>query len=262
MAKTAEKPSSTRAIVPVAPTVADDLVREIESLSSEQIRSELARSLAHTAAHFLRSAMLVKVLEDRGEDLSDLRIGLLGYLRRIACGQVLPEVVVRFAEYPLLIQRVSVLPLQDQQKLAAGEPVLLSVFGPDGAITRRMVDPIRMTREQIVQVFAKDRIRSEGEQALLLEDRRLRPAPKAKSLGRVRADRERGGLVLGRTFVETAEVVCALAELAGEDDDAPRDKSLLVKLSEAEHAALWKTAGPTKSMSELARNAMRAAGLI
>lgn len=237
-------------------------------LGTADLLRELAVQLRHTAESMMRLAWIVRILEDRGEDLSGLRLPLINHLRRIAHGQVLPELVVRFAAQPGLLNRVALLPIPDQQRLAAGESVRLVVLRetPDGrrVTDHRMVDPSKLTQEQIWQVFGQDRIRSEAEQVLYLEDRVMRPATTPTPRGRVRPDPARGELVVNRSFVPKAEIVEALARLhEGTDETSPLEATFMVQLTAEEHRRLKVAAaqGDT-TMAALVRNALRAAGLI
>ena len=253
-------------IIPAPATLA----AQLKDIPSPKLKAMLADQLRLTAEHLLRLAWIVRVLEERGEDLSDLKLGLLPYLRQIAFGQVLPEVVVRFASSPMLLGRVAALPEPDQRRLASGEAVKLVVSGPDGqGFTHRLLDPAKMTRDQITVVFAKDHVRSESEQVALLEDRRTRPVQAGRvRYGKARPDRVRGGLVVHRTFVSQADVLQALGGLRSDaaptPPDADEDRSpLVVQLASEEHRRLKVAAAQGDvSMAELVRNALRAAGLI
>ena len=120
-------------IVIASPDEPDDF----ERLSSEELRRELARCLTLTAQNLLRMAHLVRVLESRGEDLEGLKIGMVGHLRDIANGTLLPEAVVRFAPRATVLRRIRLLPLAVQRKMAAGESVLLVVYDEAGQRTHR-----------------------------------------------------------------------------------------------------------------------------
>jgi hypothetical protein len=188
--------------------------RSISAMTTEELREELARGLRLTADSLLRLAIIVKTLEERGEDLSGLRIGLLHHLRRIACGQVLPEIVVRYAGMPSLISVIGSLPLPDQRKLADGGSVELAVYAADGSITYRMADPLTMTRQQASQVFARDHIRSQAEQVLILEQQRSRAKGKTpQKIGDLRIDKELGGVFVGRKFIPLADLAAAVNAL-------------------------------------------------
>jgi hypothetical protein len=168
----------------------------------------LVNCLSLTAKNMMNAAIIVVEMERRGEDVEGLKISLLHHLRKVACGQLLPEIIVRFAGSPLLIGCIGNLPISSQRKIADGEPVLMSLPGADN---HRMVDPLTMTRSQISIVFARDHIRTHAEQLVLLDHRKQQAAkPIPESIGKVRIDRERGGIVVGRTFVPKCDVLAAI----------------------------------------------------
>lgn len=182
--------------------------------TTEQLREELVRTLGLTASNLARMAQIVRVLEERGEDLEALHIGLLHHLRRIAYGQVLPEVVVRFAGRPFLIKVIGNLPIPDQCRIAAGEPVAMATTDPVGVTTHRMVDPYIMTPGQAAQVFAADHIRDLSEQAVILDQKRSRKSARMPDrIGQLRIDKERGGVMVGRYFVPQVDLAAALSIL-------------------------------------------------
>lgn len=234
----------------------------LATLSTPQLRTELADALGATAAQLARLACIVRLLEDRGEDLSTIRLGpMLTYLRRIAHGQLLPEVVVRFSSARLAMGKVSALALPDQRRLADGGGVELVVRRENG-FDRRMADPAALSGAQLHQVFADGKIRSESEQIVYLEgrERESRPLPQ---VGKARADRARGGLLVGRIFVSQGDILAALSQLRDDESSGPEEQKLVVNLNEVEHRRIKVAAARgNTSMSDLARNALRAAGLI
>jgi hypothetical protein len=239
----------------------------VRTMTTDELRAELSRALQMTADHLRRVAAVVRTLEERGEDLAGLKIGLMPYLRQIAYGQVLPEIVVRYAESPLLVRQISQLPMPDQERLAKGEPLPLAVQRAGEPPDHRMVDPVYLRRDQITLVFARDHIRTVEEQIVILENRPARDGRadgKSTSRGRVRADRKRGGVTIGRVFAPAVDVVTALSDLRGDDsDEGERTKTVPVPLSDEEHRRLKTRSAETDvPMTDLIRRALRAAGLI
>lgn len=226
----------------VIPVVEGDFPerQEFLAMSTDELRVELTRSLDMTAQSLRRLALIVRTLDERGIDLSDLKLGLLTYLRQIAYGHVIPEVVVRFAEAPSLIQRIAALPAPDQRSLAGGEPVDLVVREADGSFGRRRADPLKMTGQQIYQVFGRGRLRDEAEQILYLQGRKEETASAkspAKKVGRVTVDGKRGGIRVGKVFVPAGDAIKALAELresGPSEPDAERDTPVTFKVTELE----------------------------
>jgi hypothetical protein len=190
----------------------ESLLAHFQSLSTEDLKRSLVLQLEMSANTLLHTAYLVRVLEERGEDLSGLKIGLIHHLRKIACGQLLPEVVVRFAGKPSLIALIGNLPLAEQRRLADGEHVRLVVYDQaTGQRTHRMADPLALTPRQVAQVFARDHVRRDDEQALLLDERRERAAqPVPETVGKLKLDRERGVAILGNHVIPLADLELAV----------------------------------------------------
>ena len=167
-----------------------------------------------TADGLRRMAAIVRVLEERGEDLRELRVGLVVYLRRIAYGQLLPEVVVRYAESPAVLRRISELALPDQRRLLADErPIELLVPTATGGTEIVRVSPARLTRAQIGQVFDGAKIRTPGEQAAIVGAGA--DASPTRRRAKVRVDRRTRELRVGKARVPIAAVLQALADAAG-----------------------------------------------
>jgi hypothetical protein len=99
----------------------ENLTTQLRAMSTEQLKQELTDRLGLTAESLLRTACLVALLEERGEDLSGLRIGLIDHLRKIALGTLLPEIVVRFAGNGRMIRRIGELGIVEQRRILAGE---------------------------------------------------------------------------------------------------------------------------------------------
>lgn len=238
---------------------------DLAALPTDALRAELAQQMTVTAQHLQRLASIVAELERRGEDLSELKVGMLGYLRRIAAGQLHPDAVVRYLDYPMLLNRVATLPVTDQERLATGEPIKLVVWR-EGKTETRMMDPIKLTRDQVSQVFGPGAIRDEVGQIAVLESRFARPEQHAKptTTGKCRADRKTGTVRVGRYVVPASDLVAALADLRDEGEDtADADKTIPVMLTETQHRKLRvRAAEGGKSMADLVRTALRASGLI
>ena len=241
----------------------------LSRLTVEELRRDLARSLRMTAESLVRLALIVRSLETRGEDLSDLKIGLMPYLRQIAYGQVLPEIVVRYAERPMLVRAIAALPWPDQEHLSNGGKVPLAIRREDGSLDHRLVDPLHMDRKQVVQVFSRGRIRSPEEQivAMQSEPRPPKISP-VESIESIKIDRRRGGLVIGRRFHKPAVIVQALSLLASspesdDGDDEIRTQAVAIKLTTEEHDRLRRVAVESHSTQiTLVRRALRVSGLI
>jgi hypothetical protein len=96
------------------------LKASLEGLTTEELRAELVNLLGLTAQNLLRLAMVVDVLRDRGEDLSAINRGFVKLLAAIACGKLLPEIVVMFAGNSRMLALVAKLPVKEQQAIVEG----------------------------------------------------------------------------------------------------------------------------------------------
>jgi hypothetical protein len=136
---------------------------------------ERPRLAAHGPVSAQETAQLaeqVRLAEARGVDFSPVSHGTLNHLRRIARGDELPEVAANFlfTGRRALAHRIGKLALPEQQRLVSGGKVAL-VVSEGRRRTSRMVDPLDLIGHQISQVFAADHVRTEDEQAAVIEGR-------------------------------------------------------------------------------------------
>ena len=194
---------------------------QLMEMSVPELRRKLTECLSRTVDELKEAANIVRALEEKGEDLSDLRSGLFNYLRLIAYDQLLPEVVVRFAGSPALMRNVAALPLPDQKRLADGGQIELAVRRGTKFDTRN-VAPVDLNKEQFHQVFAGGRIRSVQEQMAQLE---ARPEPEEPEViitrpSRITSDPLHATMKIGRYTLTVEEVVKAFSGLAPINRDA------------------------------------------
>lgn len=239
---------------------------ELGSMSTQTLRSELAKSLTMSARHLHHLAMIWAELEKRGEDLSDLRTGLAVYLPMIAAGRLDAEAVIRFAGQPTVLRSLANLPVERQHALALGGSVPVLTVNASGEYEGAELPAITLTAAQARLVFSGDTIRSVAEQRAILESarvsaqRRARPGPN----NRVRYDEKADVIRIGRSSATVGEVAAAIASgaIASEKDgSAPTlDAGILVKLTESEHRMVKARAAEAGiSLQEFTRNILKAA---
>ncbi|MGH2367595.1 MAG: hypothetical protein ACRDI2_05295 [Chloroflexota bacterium] len=152
---------------------------DLHSMSIEELRSELARSLTLSAHSLVRLAAIWRELELRGEDMADLRSGLTIYLPRIAAGEIAAEAVVAFAGRDSLLRSLSGMPLGQQRAFAAGREIEIARLARSGGvsagITTDRMPLARMSAAEIRQVLHRGRIRHVIEQRDVLLERELAP---------------------------------------------------------------------------------------
>jgi len=207
-------------------------------------------------------------LERRGEDLSDLRVGIARTLPLIAAGRLAAEAVVAFAGRPAHLRALEGLPLPDQRRLAAGDSI--DVVMPDDERTVERM-PIAQIPAARLRLILDEKVLSPTEQRVRLGRLRRPKAPREEQSERrynVRVDRDVGLVYVGRMAVPLADVLTALGADAGPErmihHDLPDEyKTAHVKLLPDEHAALTEQAARCNLPAwELIRKALRAFGLL
>jgi hypothetical protein len=209
----------------------------LSALSSDEIKQRLTQALGRTAEGLAEMAACVRVLEERGDDLSWFRMGIKPYLRLIAQGQLLPSIVVTYAGLPNLLSAVAALPLSDQRHLIEQGTVAVAVVEQDGTIGTRQIDPRALPTRDIRRVFSSSGIVPPAKQAAA--PKRQRREGRRYSV-RVAADREH--LLVGKARVPIAEVLTVLSEEGGWggviDEDLHNCPTAAAKLLPAEKERL------------------------
>jgi hypothetical protein len=219
---------------------------ELGAMSTQQLREQLAQSLTMTARHLSYLASIWGELERRGEDLSDLRVGLAAYLPQIAAGRLDAEAVIRFAGQATVLKSVAMLPLQEQRAIAQGKPVRVLTVNARGDYEDAELPAYTLTAAQARMVFGGDRLRTPREQQAMLESARLSKARRVVPgpQNRVRYDQSADVLRIGRSSATVGVVMAALMGTGGGEDqrDAVQPQEItsgvLTKLTEAEHRML------------------------
>lgn len=211
---------------------------ELGNLSTQALRAELAQSIMMTARHLAYLAMIWRELENRGEDLSELRVGLAIYLPQIAAGQLEAETVIRFAGRPLILRSVATLSLDQQRRLAAGEPLPVLTIGASGEYEHTTLPAQTLTAAQARMVFEQGRIRTIDEQRAVLESRRVasRRRHAASPDGRVQYDPKADTVKIGRAVAKLSEVLVAVCDVHYQvTPPAEAAAAVLIKLEDSEH---------------------------
>lgn len=138
------------------------LADDLESKDTDSLKKELVGLLFQTAEQIRKAAAIIGILESRGEDLSQFKSGLVTYLRKVACGQVLPEIVIKFFGRDSL-RYVAALPIPDQERCLRDDGIEIGVF-VNGEIDTRVKPVVDLEKHEARQVFAADHIRNPNEQ--------------------------------------------------------------------------------------------------
>lgn len=191
----------------------EDRCSELATTSTPELLLRLQSAISVTVEKLLEIAAIVRVLEDRGEDLDSLKMGMIDWFRRIAYGQCLPEVFERYRYKPRLLEAVAALPIPDQSKLSAPCSLPVLVLSA-GEVSERQVDPVDMTAREIRQVFGKGRLRNLTEQRGWLEDhRQSRISVQVELESGVVVDKKKRCLVINGFRVSRSQLLGYLSHL-------------------------------------------------
>lgn len=98
----------------------DELRARMARLTADQLKADFEKGLRIVREQLVRLAAILAELEARGETVEG-NPHILKMLRRIASGELLPEVVVAFADAPAVLERVGRLDV-DGQRAAIIDP--------------------------------------------------------------------------------------------------------------------------------------------
>lgn len=162
----------------------------LDPLPTEKLRSlfrELARA---TVNEVIQMATIVRIFDERGEP-EPIPGRLSDWLRRIAYGQFLPELFVRFLGRNATLKQLQLLPASEQERFIREEPFAVVELGEQGP-THRLIHPQDLDDEQIRQLVAFDgHLRTEAEQVTYLKKRRDQGVGKPVPVSRdIEIDRE------------------------------------------------------------------------
>jgi len=176
----------------------------------QRLVAELTACMAVTVQAIVKIGAIIRRLDELGFDIESLRLPNLNYFRKVAHGQMVPELFVSLIGAPVVLRKVANLPLLDQRRISDGKPVKVILPGGDHMMLR--VED--MTREQAQQVFASDHIRNDSQQAAWLIERSQLAKNTAVSASPVMIDRRRHGIVVGDTFISASDLAGYLGSLA------------------------------------------------
>lgn len=180
----------------------DDAKAEFAQLSDAALIEAAGQIAMTVAVGFVKLAAVVAIAEPRGIDLSDgipFVKPLFPHLRRIACGQLVADVLIYCSKKPGLVGPLAKLPVPDQQKLVAGQPVPV-VTTQNGQRTVLMMEPVNMGPAHVKQVFGPDGLRDEAQQVAWMDEQTRRQVCQVfpDRVGDFVFDRERGIVKVGK----------------------------------------------------------------
>ena len=181
-------------IVHVSEADGDEDLDRFLSMTPQERQSFANSVFGEIHKRYIELGKCFYAMKQRGDDMESVRLqygGVLYALIRIGAGQTLPSVYVRFGGHRELMDKISNLDPEDQRRLAAGEKVKVLCYTPEGKQTHRLKDPRELTSDERRQVFARDHIRTESEQASELDRQNLKKTRKQDmaTFGPLKCDR-------------------------------------------------------------------------
>lgn len=134
---------------------------ELRKLPTDQLRTFIADCIGKTADFVYGVAMALEVMDERKESFTG--IPRINVYRKVAAGQLLPELVIPFSAAPGW-EDIFRAPIRDQQRIAKNPIVPVAESAEGGGFTTRMVDLTRAPRETVRQVLGDEGIRTPEEQ--------------------------------------------------------------------------------------------------
>ena len=186
----------------------------IKTMTTADLKTAMMKTFAVTAKYIELMADIWMELENRGEDLSDLRSGMTAYLPMVASKRVHPEAVIRFAGQQLLLQEIAMLPLDEQRSLTEGEKIQFVTMSATGVISTDFVDLSSLHVRHFRQVFNMGRIRTPKEQEQFLREQNKNRTTKRKERKirskKVVYDKNSDAIVCGGVKILVSDIMKAL----------------------------------------------------
>lgn len=191
----------------------------IREKTTEQLKKELAQGLTIIASNVMHLGKVWRELEERGENLDDLRDTIPFWLPLIASGRLLAEAVVMFANRPAVLKALDGVPLYQQEEYINGSNI--DVYTPKATVSLPLK---RIPSSTINHIFKDGRLLSCDEQRVSIARTAKRHKPGRKY--KVRVDKKERTITVGMSTVPVIAVISALAEAAGsgevvESNDRP-----------------------------------------
>ncbi len=188
------------------------LKSEVDFILASSDRSELLKqlktSLEISVEHVVRLAALIRRLEELGVQI-EIEIPALPFIRKIAYGQMVPQLFVSLQGAQRLLEKTASLPMPDQKNVAENKPFRVMELGGD----YRLVPPLSMTSREIQQVFYRGQIRDDASQVGWLREHSRKAVKCREEPAEIKLDRKRGGIVIDGRFLSASELAHYLAEL-------------------------------------------------
>lgn len=188
--------------------------QQIYAASIEDLKRELARGLEITAERLRYVAEIWQELHRRGEDLSDLRSGLMEYIPLIATRQVDPNLVIACAGHKTLLSALSRLPIEKQNEIAKSGAVEIAHLNENGEkiVVEKTLANLRA--DDIYYAFGDGYLRNTSEQIKLRLKHSAKPKTpkKPRKTSNIRFNNDGATMRIGTNTVNIEQLIETLKE--------------------------------------------------
>lgn len=92
----------------------------VRLLDDSALDAELSTIITATAENIAKIAAIIRAKEERGHDISAIRVGMVQYLRLVSEGKLIPEAVATFGHRKQILRRLASVPVHHQKSICAG----------------------------------------------------------------------------------------------------------------------------------------------
>lgn len=192
---------------------------QIQAASIADLKAELSRTLKVTNEYLVYMALIWNELNNRGEDLSELKSGLFQYIPMIATNQLDASLVVEFAGNKTLLSALSRIDIEKQKEIAVSKKIPFVRLGESNEKIETELNLTTARPREIYQVLGGDTgLRDADQQYLYLKAKnKVQRKPKNISrttLSNIEFDEKNEYMIIGNDHrVKIEKLLQSLGEL-------------------------------------------------
>lgn len=192
---------------------------QIQAASIADLKAELSRTLKVTSEYLVYMALIWNELNNRGEDLSELKSGLFQYIPMIATNQLDASLVVEFAGNKTLLSALSRIDIEKQKEIAVSKKIPFVRLGESNEKIETELNLTTARPREIYQALGGDTgLRDADQQYLYLKAKnKVQRKPKNISrttLSNIEFDEKNEYMIIGNDHrVKIEKLLQSLGEL-------------------------------------------------
>ena len=187
---------------------------QISSASTNDLKKEFARGLTITSEYLMYMSAIWNELNQRGEDLTDLRSGMMEYMPMIATKQLDAELVVKYAGQKTLLSYLSKLTKKEQSEIVKTGCVDFITVNEEGIKSKKLTLSSARASD-LHQAFDPNRgVRSleEQEEIVLAKERRKTVHRKSRAVTKILIETGGQNIVAGGKSIKIESILEAVGD--------------------------------------------------